>query len=67
MKRIAVPLILLSLTGCSSGGNVKKGQAAPALAAGPDKSIQTIDGRTIELTRLASEGPVVLVLLRGFS
>ena len=67
MRPVTV-ILLLALTGCSSGGNsMNKGQTAPALSAGPDRSIQTIDGRTIELGQLAREGPVVLVLLRGFS
>ena len=46
---------------------LKKGQSAPQLAEGQDQPIQTIDGRSVTITELSRKGPVVMVLLRGFS
>jgi hypothetical protein len=46
---------------------LQQGQKAPSLSQGADGSIQAIDGRTLSLDGPGREGPVVLVLLRGFS
>lgn len=59
--------VVILLMGCSGGNMLQAGQKAPSLSARSDGSIQTIDGRTLTLDTLGREGPVVLVLLRGFS
>jgi hypothetical protein len=44
-----------------------QGQKAPSISQRADGSIRAIDGRTLTLDGQGREGPVVLVLLRGFS
>lgn len=52
-------------TGCSGGHMLKTDQSAPALSA--DGAVHSIDGRTLRLDELSRQGPVMVVLLRGFS
>lgn len=63
----AVWLIVIPLVGCSGGTMLHKDQKAPSLSSRADGTIQTIDGRALTLDGLGKRGPVVLVLLRGFS
>jgi hypothetical protein len=58
----AVAALALALGGCSGGGMLKQGDVAPALPAG----LRMIDGAEASLSRLTAQGPLVLVLLRGF-
>lgn len=64
---LAASIALILLTGCSGRDMLKIDQKAPSLSARSDGSIQTIDGGLFTLEDLAQKGPVVLVLLRGFS
>jgi hypothetical protein len=66
MKRwswFVVTLAALLSGGCSGGRMLAKGDRAPAFPAG----LRTIDGSAASLSDLSSKGPLVLVLLRGFS
>lgn len=65
MKRwlILVSLAALVGGGCSGGSMLTKGDRAPAFPSG----LRTIDGSAATLPDLTAKGPLVLVLLRGFS
>jgi len=62
-----VGLASLAILGCSGGQMLKKGDQALEFTTKGDGSVRDVDGQKISLAGLRAEGPVMLVLLRGFS
>ncbi len=66
---LAVPFIALLLlaAGCVTHGTEQAGPARPAVGeTAPSFALKDLDGKTHSLRRLSADGPVVLVVLRGY-
>jgi len=67
LKATACLLALLMLAACSVKGPGPEPGTTPTVGdPAPDFTLQTVDGRDKTLSELADDGPVVLLVLRGY-
>ena len=67
MKKVALLFIIALVLGFGCAGNQNGSVQLKEGAAAPDFTAQDQAGNTVTLSKLSSQGPVVVSLLRGFS
>lgn len=63
---LVLGLMITTLAACSAPSRADEAKPPEVNAQATDFSLQTLDGEKVQLTKLLEQGPVVLVVLRGY-